>query len=100
AVISVTGGANRSAVWPAFTLTKLERSLGSHFPRHVRVITGASGGMVGASYFAATLKPNGHGHTDAEADAFVRKVGQDALTPVSQRLFFFDLPAIFVPGGS
>jgi hypothetical protein len=105
AVVSVTGGANRSAVWTAHTLTRLERDLAGHgvaFPQHVRIITGASGGMVGASYFAATLPgPQGHGFaSDADARAFVRKVGQDSLTPISQRMLFFDLPGLFVPGGS
>jgi hypothetical protein len=105
ALVSVTGGANRSAVWTAYTLAQLERELaaaGVTFPQHVRVITGASGGMVGASYFAATLPgPQGHGFADAAAaKAFVRKIGQDALTPVSQRLLFFDLPGAFLPGGS
>jgi hypothetical protein len=105
AVVSVTGGANRSAVWTAFTLAKLERDLASdnvNLPHHIRIITGASGGMVGASYFAATLPgPGGHGFVDdAAIKAFARKVGQDALTPVSQRLLFFDVPGMFVPGGS
>jgi hypothetical protein len=105
AVVCVTGGANRSAVWTAHTLTHLEGELGASgiaFPQHVRVITGASGGMVGAAYFAATLAgPQGHGFADAAAaKAFVRKIGQDALTPVSQRFLFNDLPGAFIPGGS
>jgi hypothetical protein len=105
AVVSVTGGANRSAVWTAHTLTRLERDLAGHgvaFPQHVRVVTGASGGMVGAAYFAATLPgPQGHAFaSDADARTFVRKIGQDSLTPISQRMLFFDLPGAFVPGGS
>ena len=84
---------------------KLERELDASdipFTQHVRVITGASGGMVGASYYAATLQGL-EGHRFASAAAakdFVRKVGQDALTSVSQRFLFFDLPGAFVPGGS
>jgi uncharacterized membrane protein YeaQ/YmgE (transglycosylase-associated protein family) len=105
ALVSVTGGANRSAVWTAYTLTQLERELGTSgipFQQHVRVITGASGGMVGASYFVATLPgAAGHGYTDAAAaKAFTRKLGKDALTPVTQRFLFFDLPGAFIPGGT
>jgi hypothetical protein len=107
-VVSVSGGANRSAVWTAYTLAKLERELRDEqsgrliFPNNVRLITGASGGMVGAAYYTATLKgAAGHGFkTDADAETFVRKVGQDALTPVSHRLLFLDLPGVFVPGGT
>src|SRR5262249_1648436 len=65
--------------------------------RHVRVVCGASGGMVGASYWVATLPgPEGH-DLDREDDAFVEAVAQDSLTPVAQRLLFSDLARIFGP---
>jgi hypothetical protein len=105
AIVCVTGGANRSAVWTAYTLSRLEHELSSSsipLARHVRVITGASGGMVGASYFTATL-PGAAGHqfaSEAQCKDFARKVGQDALTPVSQRLVFLDLPGVFLPGST
>src|SRR5262249_30145543 len=58
AVVTVSGGANRSALWTVFVLDTLECELGAGgrpFAPHVRLITGASGGMVGASYWVATL---------------------------------------------
>jgi hypothetical protein len=96
-VVAVTGGANRSALWTTIVLTKLEREL-TNFPRHVRVISGASGGMVGASYWTATLPDkNGHGLKPDQDETFSRVVAQDSLTPVAQRLLFADLPMTFVP---
>ncbi|HYV36274.1 MAG TPA: hypothetical protein VE988_11255, partial [Gemmataceae bacterium] len=105
AIVTATGGGSRSAIWTAYTLAKLERELGAaniKFPSNVRLITGASGGMLGAAYYTATLPgPQGHGFkSEADVEAFARKVSQDALTPVCQRLVFFDLPGVFVPGGT
>src|SRR5206468_1084701 len=57
-----------------------------------------SGGMVGASYWVATLPGvNGHDHPPEQDQAFVERVAQDSLSPVAQRLLFVDVPMIFIP---
>lgn len=104
-VVAVSGGANRSALWTAVVLAELEREFrtlpGSpELGHNVRVITGASGGMVGASYYAATLKREG-GHGDlADAGAlerFLLPTAGDHLTPIAQRALFVDLPMAWLP---
>lgn len=64
AVVCVTGGAARSAYWSAVVLDRLGqvvavRGRGEHaqptFDRHVRLITGASGGIMGAAHYEAHL---------------------------------------------
>jgi hypothetical protein len=96
-VVCVTGGASRSGLWTAIVLDKLERKLPG-FPRHVRLITGASGGMVGAAYWVATL-PDAGGHPARGEGSFdPYRVARDHLTPVAQRLLFVDVPMIFLPG--
>jgi hypothetical protein len=116
AVAAVSGGASRAAMWTAFVLTELERSKKlSGFPRHLRVIAGASGGMVGAAHYTATLQgAAGHGFAaralqkgpdnqlhevfgDATAKAFADQIAQDHLTPVMQRLLFVDVPGSIIP---
>ena len=57
ALVTVSGGGIRASVWTSVVLRKLEESLGAEFPYHIRLITGASGGMVGASYYATSLSP-------------------------------------------
>ncbi|WP_422929309.1 patatin-like phospholipase family protein [Singulisphaera sp. PoT] len=49
-LVVVSGGATRSAYWTSVVLDQLERSLGS-FGRRVRIISGASGGMLGAACY-------------------------------------------------
>jgi uncharacterized membrane protein YidH (DUF202 family) len=59
-VIAVSGGGLRSAAWTFQVLAALEEQFldkGIDFPKRVRIITGASGGMLGAAYYVATLDP-------------------------------------------
>jgi hypothetical protein len=51
-VVAVSGGAARSAYWTAVVLDRLERELPG-FGRRVRIVCGASGGMLGAACYAA-----------------------------------------------
>ena len=50
-VVSVSGGGLRSAYWTAVVLRRLHQLLGDEFDDRVRIITGASGGMLGASCY-------------------------------------------------
>jgi predicted acylesterase/phospholipase RssA len=58
AVVCVSGGGSRAAAWTMKVLTTLEKELPT-FPYHIRLITGASGGMFGATYYTASLPPLG-----------------------------------------
>jgi tetratricopeptide (TPR) repeat protein len=53
-VVATSGGGIAAAKWTALCLTEIERR-SPGFPYHVRIVTGASGGMVGAAYYVATL---------------------------------------------
>lgn len=55
-VLAVSGGGISAAVWTMSVLTEIERRC-PQFPNHVEVITGASGGMLGATFYTATLEP-------------------------------------------
>ena len=50
-VVAVSGGAARSAYWTAVVLDRLERNLPPEFGRRVRIISGASGGMLGTACY-------------------------------------------------
>lgn len=62
-LIANTGGGIKAQVWSTVVLHALEQQIAKlggrdqpiHFSQNVRVITGASGGMVGAAYWAATV---------------------------------------------
>jgi hypothetical protein len=100
AVIAVSGGANRSALWVTLVLQKLEQELRgpgvneqqSLFPRHIRVICGASGGMVGAARYVATLDEKGHSAGFDPASTIA-----DHLSPIVNNLVFREVPYLFLP---
>ncbi|HEV7922517.1 MAG TPA: hypothetical protein VGR02_17170, partial [Thermoanaerobaculia bacterium] len=94
-VITTSGGGIRAAAWTSAVLSKLAHcSPIANFPYHVRLITGASGGMVGAADFIARLPPPGvAGARPCEASSIAR----DALDPVARALALRDVPKLFLP---
>ena len=96
-VLAVDGGGIRAATWIVSMLTTLERDL-PRFPYHVRVIAGASGGMVGAAYYVSTLQ-NGAGRAvhatlrdgPLTPDAMIDAVSADSLEASVRRLVFRDI---------
>jgi hypothetical protein len=95
AVVATSGGGLRAAVWTATVLRRLEvEAKLPEFPRHLRLITGASGGMLGAAYYTTRLLdgPTVHRHQAAE------DLGEsDFLAPTLSRLLIHDVPWILVP---
>jgi predicted acylesterase/phospholipase RssA len=111
-VLAVSGGGLRSAAWTFTVLRTLEEQFardGIDFPAHVRIITGASGGMFGAGYYVATLEKKREQFlaravatrdtTELEAcnDELYRKLTHDHLTPIVQQQVFEDVPNLFSP---
>ena len=106
-IVTVSGGGIRASVWTTVVLRKLEQTLGAEFPYHVRLITGASGGMVGGSYYVTSLGPPSesllgegadfstrHGVT---IDDFVERMATDQLDSVAGRLVFADMLSALNP---
>jgi hypothetical protein len=101
-VLAVDGGGVRAATWVTALLTTLEQDI-PQFPHHVRVITGASGGMVGAAYYVATLQPPsgaravhslGPGQPPLGREEMIRAIAKDSLEVTVQRLFFRDISPV------
>jgi hypothetical protein len=97
-VVAVDGGGIRAAVWTSVVLAQLERDV-PNFPYFVRVITGASGGMVGAASYIGSLEPPPtlDRHCDLENRRvslrdLIDRVATDSLGTVARELVFNDLP--------
>ncbi|MRG95701.1 patatin-like phospholipase family protein [Polyangium spumosum] len=111
-LVCTSGGGIRASVWTAAVLRALEKQLDEDqrraFPYHVRMISGASGGMVGAAYWASTLEAPAKtvgsseyhkGNTPEEstteggADWLVANVAKECLSRVAASLVFSDVPS-------
>jgi hypothetical protein len=81
AVIAVSGGGLRAAIWTSSVLVELEQRM-PEFPYQVRVITGASGGMVAAAHWVATLEPPGAPQAHGDHD-LVAEIGRNSLDSIA-----------------
>ncbi|MGP0064320.1 MAG: patatin-like phospholipase family protein [Isosphaeraceae bacterium] len=79
-LVAVSGGAARSAYWTATVLDRLEREI-SGFGAKVRVISGASGGMLGAACYVVHRRDHVMG---IEGDPWVGRVPTNSLKPLAK----------------
>ena len=108
AVVCVTGGAARSAYWSAVVLDRLGQEVAVRdrgpnqrrtFDAHVRLITGASGGMMGAAHYVTHLydldraAPEGQG---MPVD-WVHAVPTDSLQRVARSMALRAPASLFIP---
>ena len=54
-IVCTSGGGTRSALWTVSCLQYLDSITHNQFSNHIYLITGASGGMIGASYYREML---------------------------------------------
>jgi hypothetical protein len=95
-VICTSGGGIRAAAWTAALLGRLEQA-GARDA--IQVITGASGGMVGAACWVADrhARDGQPGRPARDWKELLGAVAMNSLTPVARRLVFRDLPLAFLP---
>ena len=99
-LFAVSGGGIRAAVWTAAVLEGLEVEMPGNgemqaaFRDHIRMFTGASGGMLGAALYAADFERKPADKTPEKLSAMLSR---DSLWATIQTMVFHDLPAIGVP---
>jgi hypothetical protein len=103
-IVVSSGGGVRAAAWTFVVLSELERRFAQEnipFPYHIRMMTGASGGMFGNSYYVSSLKAPGRMGWGADRAAELRtrydRLTQDWLTPIVESLVLNDIPSFFSP---
>jgi hypothetical protein len=106
-LVAVSGGGLRSAAWTFTVLRALEERFAVEkidFPKHVRLITGASGGMLGAAYYTVTLPAARRLHEAdywpgraAELKRLFENLTRDDLTALVKQQVYEDVPNLFSP---
>jgi hypothetical protein len=101
-VVAAEGGGIKAAYWTAAILSRLQ-DRNPAFGRHLFMVSGVSGGSLGAAAFTALLSERAEGagagnaasaSFEARADALL---SQDHLSPILSRFFFTDCLARFLP---
>ncbi len=91
-VVCVSGGGSRSAFWTFRTLQRLDAATGGALHRNTVLITGASGGMLGAAYWRAVQEAADSGRiADRYDPAFQQAIGKDLLNAIIASLTTVDL---------
>jgi hypothetical protein len=98
-LVATSGGGIRAAVWTAAVLEGLEEEMpggdtAGAFRDHIRLFTGASGGMLGAALYVADFE---RPPAEKTPEKLSRMLCRDSLWATIQTMVFNDLPAIGLP---
>ena len=90
--MSVSGGGLRSALWTMNVLQATDSLTRGKLMDHTFLITGASGGIIGASYFRELLLQKAQGQpVDLSDPEYIESISNDNLNPVIFSLLVNDL---------
>ena len=99
-VIAASGGGLRAGVWAASVLDAIGNEV-PEFPKHVRYVTGASGGMVGAALFVTSRvrapAAGGLPGTPPAVGGLANRLSNDYLSPITRQYILRDLPFAIFP---
>ena len=91
-IVNSSGGGLRSAMWTTYILQELDKQTGGDFYPNVHMITGASGGMIGAAYYRElyllSIKDSAFNLTDS---TFLDNISKDLLNSVAFNLASHDI---------
>lgn len=72
-LLNVSGGGSRSALWVLTCMQNLDERLNKQVSTHLQMITGASGGMVGAAYYREIMHRHLRGEIENPFDSVYRQ---------------------------
>jgi hypothetical protein len=99
AIVCCSGGAMRSAIWTTVVLDAVRERLREKnvdFDRRLRLISGASGGMLGAAAYLTKVYHHRMKSPDDPFPGFLLD-GLDSMTDVARRMALCDIPLILWP---
>lgn len=80
--LCVSGGGQRAALWTVNALQKADSVVGGDLMDRVTMISGASGGMIGAAYYRELIYQQSLGNQVPSKSEQLRRIGQDNLNAV------------------
>ncbi len=90
-LVAASGGGMRAALWTFTTLQELEETHPDLMP-HVKIITGSSGGILGAAYFRELFLRYSEGQlNDLNSSVYPDKLSRDLLNPIIFTLLIHDI---------
>lgn len=91
-LVCVSGGGHRSALWTMHTLQKADIATGGKLLRQTALITGASGGLLGAAHIREAMLRHADGDRLAPQDpSLIDDMGKDLLNAITFAVVTNDL---------
>jgi hypothetical protein len=91
-IVNTSGGGMRSATWTVSTLQHLDSLFNGRILKQTHLISGSSGGMIGAAYLREIYRRS---QTDSSYNIYdkklVKNISQDALNPLAIALVTNDM---------
>ena len=81
--INTSGGGLRSALWTVHVLNFLDSITKQRLTKQTHLITGASGGMIGAAFYRENYKKGIYGETMVNGNEMKRRISKDLLNPLA-----------------
>lgn len=102
-LLNTSGGGLRSAMWTFRVLQELDSLTGKEFTKNIQMITGASGGMVGASYYRDLMIMEKEGEIQSRSSGkYLSNMSKDLLNrlafSISTNDMFFRFQKVEVNG--
>lgn len=83
-LVNISGGGLRASVWAMEVLQELEKGTNGDFFRHSQLITGASGGMIGATYYRELYRKQlVDSSINTTSKRYTEQLGEDLLNPLA-----------------
>lgn len=90
--VCTSGGGQRAASWTVNTLQTIDSATQNQLSEHTQIISGASGGLIGASYYRELLLQQKLGKINNATDRkYFRNITKDVLNPVIFSLVVNDI---------
>lgn len=89
--LCVSGGGQRAALWTVNSLLNADRELNGTLMDQIMLITGASGGAIGAAYYREMYRRNPRIALSENRNKLLENIGKDNLNPVIFGLLVNDL---------
>jgi hypothetical protein len=103
--INTSGGGLRSALWTFYTMQRIDSLSQGQFMKNIQLITGSSGGMVGASYIRELyLLKQKNNDVNYYSEVYLNNMSRDLLNPIAFNIatteWFFPLKRFTVDNNS
>lgn len=89
--LCVSGGGQRAAFWTVNSLLSADSVLDGSLMNRTALITGASGGVIGAAYYREMFRRNPEVAISGNRNMLLERIGKDNLNPVIFGLLVNDL---------